>query len=65
MVKDWSWHAEEYAEQSSAQHAWARELISKTALRGDERLLDLGCGDGKITAELADNLPQGQASVIR
>jgi trans-aconitate methyltransferase len=29
------------------------------ALRGDERILDIGCGDGKITAELAARVSHG------
>jgi len=47
------WNAEEYAQHSSAQAHWARELIGKLALRGYETLLDIGCGDGKISAEIA------------
>lgn len=38
---------------------WARELIAKLNLRGSERVLDLGCGDGKVTAEIALNLKKG------
>jgi len=28
-------------------------------LKGTERILDLGCGDGKVTAELAARVPHG------
>ncbi|MGK5594130.1 MAG: class I SAM-dependent methyltransferase [Parachlamydiaceae bacterium] len=28
--------------------------------RGDEVILDLGCGDGKITAQMAEKVPRGQ-----
>ena len=28
-------------------------------MRGDERVLDLGCGDGKVSAEIAARLPRG------
>lgn len=54
------WNASDYAKNSSQQQQWARELISKLNLRGNERLLDIGCGDGKITAEIASCLPDGQ-----
>ena len=48
-----SWNAVDYAKNSLAQLAWARELMEKLLLRGNESLLDIGCGDGKITAQLA------------
>jgi trans-aconitate 2-methyltransferase len=53
------WNAADYAANSAAQHAWARELIAKLQLRGDERILDVGCGDGKVTAEIARAVPRG------
>jgi trans-aconitate 2-methyltransferase len=53
------WNAADYATNSSVQHGWARELIARLRLRGDEHVLDVGCGDGKITAELARLLPRG------
>jgi trans-aconitate methyltransferase len=43
------------------QQVWARELIVQLKLRGDERILDVGCGDGKITTDLAHALPRGEA----
>ncbi len=53
------WNAAEYAANSVVQQTWARELIARLNLRGDEHILDLGCGDGKITAELARSVPRG------
>jgi trans-aconitate 2-methyltransferase len=47
------WNAKDYAKNSSAQFQWAQELVSKLALRGCETVLDIGCGDGKISAQLA------------
>lgn len=37
----------------------ARELIKMLALKGNEKILDIGCGDGKLTSELADYVPNG------
>ncbi|NJD76821.1 MAG: class I SAM-dependent methyltransferase [Candidatus Methanoperedens sp.] len=31
----------------------------KLALKGDERVLDIGCSDGKVTADIARKLPGG------
>ena len=53
------WNAAAYAANSAVQQNWARELIAKLKLRGDERILDVGCGDGKVTAELARAVPHG------
>ena len=55
-----TWNAEDYASHSAAQFDWAVELIAKLSLRGDEAVLDLGCGDGKIDARLAALLPHGR-----
>jgi trans-aconitate methyltransferase len=53
------WNAADYAANSAVQQSWARELIAKLNLRGDEHILDVGCGDGKVTAELARAVPHG------
>jgi trans-aconitate methyltransferase len=55
------WDAADYARNSAAQQLWAFELIEKLELSGSESVLDLGCGDGKITAEIARRLPHGRA----
>ena len=59
--KKYQWDANEYARHSSVQFEWALDLIEKLALRGDESLLDIGCGDGKVTAAIAARLPEGRA----
>jgi trans-aconitate 2-methyltransferase len=38
---------------------WAEEALSRIRIKGNERVLDIGCGDGKITAHIASLLPQG------
>lgn len=55
------WNPHDYAKNSDAQLKWARELRSRLSLNGSESILDVGCGDGKITADFAEALPHGQA----
>jgi trans-aconitate 2-methyltransferase len=47
------WNPEDYAQNSEAQLKWAKELRAELNLHGDESVLDVGCGDGKITADFA------------
>ena len=58
-VQTYQWNAIDYAKSSSIQQQWARELISKLNLKGNEKLLDIGSGDGKVTAEIASYLSNG------
>jgi trans-aconitate 2-methyltransferase len=55
----YKWDANEYQKNSSAQQKWAMELINQMKLDGSETVLDMGCGDGKVTAEIAKNLETG------
>ena len=58
------WDPKVYEKSSSAQQRWAEELLSKISIRGDEQILDIGCGDGKITAEIALLVPGGSVTGI-
>jgi trans-aconitate methyltransferase len=58
------WNAAAYAANSAVQQSWARELIAQLKLRGDEHLLDVGCGDGKVTAEIARAVPHGSVTGV-
>jgi len=59
-----TWDPAEYARSSSAQLAWAREIIGRLNLSGDEHILDIGCGDGKVTAEFLSHVPRGSVTGI-
>lgn len=55
----YQWNATDYARHSAGQEKWAREMLERAALAPDERVLDLGCGDGRITAAIARLVPEG------
>ena len=56
----YKWDPEDYFKSwSSEQRKWAQDLILKLALKGDERVLDIGCSDGTITAEISKRLSEG------
>jgi len=57
--KHYQWDAEQYAKYSGSQYEWALELIGKLQLQGAEDVLDIGCGDGKVTASIAERLLEG------
>jgi trans-aconitate 2-methyltransferase len=53
------WNASEYARISALQAAMAEEVLSLLDLKGTEQILDVGCGNGKTTAEIAARVPRG------
>lgn len=59
-IDDYSWGAVDYTKTYSNRYAWAKELIPKLNLQGTESLLDIGCGNGKVSALLATYLPHGE-----
>ena len=50
---------EKYKKASSHQKEWANKILGEFNLNGNESILDLGCGDGTITNQLAEMVPQG------
>lgn len=50
---------EKYKLASGQQKAWGKKLIAELEFKGGERILDLGCGDGVLTAEMAKFVPDG------
>ena len=42
-----------YFHNSELQRQWAWEVLGKYSFSGSEKVLDFGCGDGKITSELS------------
>lgn len=61
---DVHWDANDYHRSASAQTGWGREVHDRLVLFGDEHVVDLGCGDGRLTAELAARLPRGSVTGV-
>jgi trans-aconitate 2-methyltransferase len=58
------WDADAYHRLSEPQLAWGRDVLARIELRGDEIAADVGCGTGRLTAELAERLPRGRVAAI-
>lgn len=56
----YEWDAHAYERHSEGQLKWAIELMSKIHWAGSEAVIDLGCGDGKVSAHLAERVPRGR-----
>lgn len=54
------WNSAAYDRISTPQFSWGKRVLERVALRGDELILDAGCGTGKLTAEILSQLPQGR-----
>ena len=53
------WDAAAYHALSDPQFAWGMRVLGRVALAGTERILDAGCGSGRLTKELSHKVPQG------
>jgi trans-aconitate 2-methyltransferase len=53
------WDASAYHHLSEPQLAWGRRVLDRLPLAGDERILDAGCGSGRLTRDLAARLESG------
>jgi trans-aconitate 2-methyltransferase len=58
------WNAESYQRVSAPLEAMGREVLDRLELRGDERVLDAGCGTGRVTAALLERLPRGEVVAV-
>ena len=54
------WDARTYDRVADPQARWGREVLARLPLAGDERVLDAGCGTGRVTELLAARLPRGR-----
>jgi trans-aconitate 2-methyltransferase len=58
------WDAATYDRVSAPQVEWAERVLTRLPLRGDETVLDAGCGSGRVTQMLLDRLPEGRVIAV-
>jgi trans-aconitate 2-methyltransferase len=58
------WNAEVYDRIGTPMRRWAQRVIDDLALRGDETVLDAGCGSGSVTLDLLARLPRGKIYAV-
>ncbi len=58
------WDARAYTRLGEPQLRWASALIGQLELRGDETILDAGCGSGRVTSLLRERVPRGRVIAV-
>ena len=58
------WDASSYDSLADPQEEWAREVLERLELRGNETVMDAGCGSGRVTRLLVERLPQGKVVAV-
>ncbi len=53
------WDAATYDRLADPMTRWGRAVLERLPLEGQERVLDAGCGSGRVTAHLCERLPRG------
>jgi trans-aconitate 2-methyltransferase len=62
MTRDWD--AATYDQVAGPQTRWGSVVLDRLPLTGDERVLDAGCGTGRVTELLATRLPRGHVVAL-
>jgi trans-aconitate 2-methyltransferase len=58
------WDAATYDRVAGPQARWGTAVVERLSLRGDERVLDAGCGSGRVTEQLLERLPNGRVVAL-
>jgi trans-aconitate 2-methyltransferase len=62
MPRDWD--ARTYDRVADPMTRWGSTVLDRLPLRGDERVLDAGCGSGRVTEQLVERLPRGRVVAL-
>ena len=58
------WDSASYHRVAVPHEEWADSILDRLPLRGDETVLDAGCGSGRVTAKLIERLPEGRVIAV-
>ncbi|HEU5317844.1 MAG TPA: methyltransferase domain-containing protein [Chloroflexota bacterium] len=58
------WDGTTYDRVAHPHVAWGRNVLDWLELNGDERVLDAGCGSGRVTELLLERLPRGRVVAV-
>jgi trans-aconitate 2-methyltransferase len=58
------WDGRTYDRIADPMTRWGVGVLERLPLRGDERVLDAGCGSGRVTERLAERLPAGRVVAL-
>jgi trans-aconitate 2-methyltransferase len=64
MPETRNWDGRSYDRISGPMEALGREVLARLPLRGDEVVLDAGCGSGRITEALIERVPDGHVIAV-
>ena len=58
------WDAATYDRVAQPQTRWGTTVLGRLELRGDETVIDAGCGSGRVTEQLLARLPHGRVVAL-
>ncbi len=58
------WDATTYDKVAVPMTRWGADVLERLPLRGDETVLDAGCGTGRVTERLVERLPRGRVVAL-
>jgi len=64
MATTRDWDAASYQRVSIPHEEWARSIFARLDLSGEETVLDAGCGSGRVTGLLIEQLPRGRVIAV-